>query len=139
MYSLVYVSMAVIPFSNLQLIELLQKSRENNEGLGITGMLLYKDGNFMQVLEGEEDSVLALKAKIAGDPRHRDMAILLAGPVRRREFSDSAMGFANLNSPDVLSISGYSPFLRTPLTREAFADHPAASKELLLLFKNSRH
>lgn len=138
MYSLVYVSAAVIPFSNVQLIELLQKSRENNEGLGITGMLLYKEGNFMQVLEGEEDSVLSLKARIAADSRHRGMAILRAGAIRHREFSDWSMGFSNLNSPDVLSIPGYSRFLSTPLTRDAFADHPAASKELLLLFKKSR-
>lgn len=137
MYSLVYVSTAVIPFSNLQLIELLKKSRENNDGLGITGMLLYKDGNFMQVLEGEEDSVFSLKAKIAADSRHRDMMILLSGPVRRREFPDWSMGFANLNSPDVLAIPGYSTFLNTLLTRDAFAERPAACKELLLLFKKA--
>jgi hypothetical protein len=53
MFSIVYVSSALKPFSKTDLLTLLEKSRENNTSLGISGMLLYKDGNFMQVLEGE--------------------------------------------------------------------------------------
>lgn len=138
MFSLAYVSTAAVSFSNLQLIDLLEKSRVNNEALGVTGMLLYKDGRFLQAIEGEEDSVKSLQARIAADPRHRDMVILLMGPISRREFPDWSMGFANLNSPEVLSIPGYTHFLNTPLTREHFATHPSASKELLFLFKKSR-
>lgn len=50
MFSLTYVSSVVEPFSERELGELLPKSRENSRRLDITGMLLYKDGNFMQVL-----------------------------------------------------------------------------------------
>jgi len=138
MFSLVYVSIACVPFSNPQLIDLLEKSRVNNEALGITGMLLYKGGRFLQAMEGEEDSVKFLQAKIADDTRHRDLTVLLEGPIAHREFPDWSMGFANLNLPEILSIPGYTPFLNTPLAREHFASFPAASKELLFLFKKSR-
>ena len=138
MFSLVYLSTASFLFSNAQLLELLEASRANNESLGVSGMLLYKDGRFMQVLEGEEEVVKPLMSKIMNDARHRQVVILLMGPVVRREFPDWAMGFANLHSPDALATPGYSAFLETPLSRDQFAARPAAAKELLLLFKQSR-
>jgi len=67
---LVYVSSATLPFSGEDLRALLATCRENNAELGVTGMLLYKDGNFMQVLEGDEQAVRGLYARIAADPRH---------------------------------------------------------------------
>jgi hypothetical protein len=60
MFRIVYVSAASEPFSDQQLKELLQKSRQNNVAAGITGMLLYKDGTFMQTLEGPELAVKIL-------------------------------------------------------------------------------
>lgn len=71
MFFLVYVSSAVRPFSRSDLEDLPATSRDNNAELGITGMLLYRDDNFMQILEGEEGPVRALYDKIGNDPRHR--------------------------------------------------------------------
>lgn len=65
MFGLVYVSSAVVPFSKAELLSLLTKSRENNSKVGLTGLLIYKDGSFMQVLEGEETAVLATHERIA--------------------------------------------------------------------------
>jgi hypothetical protein len=53
MIYLVYVSSAVKPFLSSELVDLLSKSHVYNTEVGITGMLLYKDGNFMQTIEGE--------------------------------------------------------------------------------------
>lgn len=53
MYHLIYTSYAIEPFDEAKLIELLKKARENNRLLDITGMLLYVNGKFMQVLEGK--------------------------------------------------------------------------------------
>lgn len=53
--------------------------RTNNERAGITGMLLYKDGNFMQLLEGEKEAVLRLHKNIIVDPRHKGFLTLLQG------------------------------------------------------------
>jgi len=64
-FSLVYISSTTTALSPTELADLLAKSHVNNAALGITGMLLYKDGNVTQVLEGEEDKVRALYHKIA--------------------------------------------------------------------------
>ena len=135
MFSLVYVSTATTPFSLPELHDFLAKSRANNEMLDVTGMLLYKDGSFMQVLEGEESVVRKLYAKIASDPRHRGSFILLQGPIEQREFPDWSMGFRDLKTVDVQKVPGYTHFLHTPLTKEAFSSDPGRCHKLLLTFK----
>jgi hypothetical protein len=137
MFFLVYVSSAVRPFSPSELTDLLAKCHENNAKLGITGMLLYKDGNFMQVLEGEEEAVRTLYAKIGHDPRHRGLLTLLQGPLAERQFPDWSMGFRDLNAADVLSTPGYSEFLNTPLTGEEFSSDPTRCQKLLMTFKRN--
>ena len=67
---LVYTSIAAREFSKEDHTELLKKSRAANELLGVTGMLLFSEGNFFQVLEGEPEVVDALYTKISRDPRH---------------------------------------------------------------------
>jgi hypothetical protein len=57
-------------FSNEDLVALLQRSRCNNERLGITGLLLYKDGNIIQVLERPDETVRDLFRTISADPLH---------------------------------------------------------------------
>jgi Sensors of blue-light using FAD len=135
MIQLVYVSSSVKPFSDNELLQLLEKSRRNNDKLGITGMLLYKNGDFMQALEGDEVQVRALSAQIARDPRHKDVSTLLDGPCVTREFPDWSMGFRNLTGMDPLDVPGYSTFLDSPLRSLAFTNSPALCRELLLLFK----
>lgn len=137
MFFSVYISSAVRPFSPTELVDLLAKCHENNAQLGVTGMLLYKDGNFMQVLEGAEEVVRTLYARIGHDPRHRGLLTLLQGPLSERQFPDWSMGFQDLNAADVLSIPGYSEFLNTPLTREEFSSDPTRGQKLLMTFKRN--
>jgi uncharacterized protein YaaQ len=135
MFYIVYVSSAVRPFSSSELVELLSKAHERNTKIGITGMLLYKDGNFMQVIEGEEAAVRTLNAKIQQDPRHRGMITLLQGPLAERQFPDWSMGFKDLNAIDVRSNPGYTEFLNCPLTEAEFSKDPSRCKKLLMTFK----
>ena len=137
MFFLVYVSSALKPFSKEDLVTLLEKSRKNNSSLGVSGMLLYKDGNFLQVLEGEEEHVKTLYAKIAKDPRHKGVLTILQGPSTDRDFPDWSMGFRDLASPEVSEIPGFSHFLDTPLTKAGFSSQPSRAKKLLLLFKKN--
>jgi hypothetical protein len=136
MIELVYVSSAVRPFTPEELAALLEKSRRNNAHAEISGMLLYKDGNFMQALEGPERAVDALRAKIAEDPRHRGMLTLLRRAITERSFAAWAMAFHDLNLSGDGAPPGYSEFLNTPLTREEFVD-PSRCQKLLLTFKRS--
>jgi hypothetical protein len=134
-FSLVYLSVAVIPFSEQDLSTLLAKSRAANSKLEVTGMLLFKDQNFLQVLEGEEENVLHLYQKIAKDARHTNPTVLFRDRSNQREFPDWSMGFYDLRSAATPSIPGFSNFLDTPLTSANFAATPHRAKTLLLLFK----
>ena len=137
MYRLVYVSSAVEPFSDGQLEDLLKKSRQNNAAVGLTGMLLYKDGNFMQCLEGPKEAVITLEAKIRLDSRHRGMFVLLREEDVQPGFDEWSMGFKRLDSNTALEFPGYSDFLNLSLTSEEFQMHPSRSLKLLLSFKRS--
>jgi hypothetical protein len=65
----IYVSSAAEDFSSENLVMLLDHSRLKNQAARITGMLLFHDGSFIQVLEGEQHQVLATHSRIAQDPR----------------------------------------------------------------------
>jgi hypothetical protein len=99
---LVYVSSATRLLSDAELTDLLRTTRRNNPVHDITGMLLYRSGNFLQVLEGPPDSVEATFARIRRDPRHHNLIVLSREPHARRAFPRWAMGFRHLKaiSPD---------------------------------------
>jgi hypothetical protein len=137
LFSLVYISSTVVPFSPAELTALLATSHKNNSALGITGMLLYKDGNVMQALEGEERAVRTLYAKIGRDPRHRGLLTIYQGPVLARQFQEWSMGFRDLGAVETLATPGYSEFLNTPLTGKEFSSDPTRSQRLLTTFKKS--
>ncbi|MCG6925941.1 MAG: BLUF domain-containing protein [Acidobacteria bacterium] len=135
MFYLVYVSVAAESVAKDELLDILSKSRTANAEAGITGMLLYKDGNFMQVLEGEEDAVRALYARIRRDPRHLGIVTVVEGQREARCFGDWSMGFQDLGAPEARAVPGYSEFLNTPLTAEEFSKNPGQCERLLWAFK----
>ena len=110
MLSVVYASTAAAPFSESALAALLEQCQAKNERLGLTGLLLYKDGQFMQALEGAEDTVRDTYAVIAADPRHTGVRTLLEEQVPTRQFPDWTMGFRLLTDDAVRQIPGYSTF-----------------------------
>jgi len=137
MISLVYVSSATGDFSGDDLTALLKQSREKNARLNITGMLLYKDGNFIQVLEGPDDAVEQLYQTIHADDRHIGVIRMLARKIEQRQFPDWTMGFQDLNHPAVRQLPGYSEFLDEKLDAEAFRKDPGLARRLLEIFRRS--
>ena len=135
MFFLIYVSSAVKPFTQSELAELLRTCHQNNSARGISGMLLYKDGNFMQLLEGEEEAVRRLYEKIAGDPRHRGELVLLQGAQAERQFPAWSMGFRDVSAAGAAGSPGYNEFFNTEFTGEEFSAHPTRAQKLLLSFK----
>ncbi|PRY15677.1 FAD-dependent sensor of blue light [Pontibacter ummariensis] len=107
MHQLVYVSSAVELVNEDVLKALLVKSRANNEAIHLTGMLLYHDGNFIQVLEGEKEQVLKLFHKIEKDARHRGIIKLISVSIQSRDFPDWSMGFKSLSAQDYKQVMGY--------------------------------
>lgn len=137
MFHIVYASSATEPFSESALKTLLEKARLRNQTLGLTGMLLYKDGNFMQTLEGEEEAVTKLLASIAKDPRHKGVLVLLRRTSKERIFPDWTMGYRNLADPDFSKMPGLTDFMNTPLTGTEFSGDPDRCMKLMLLFKKN--
>ncbi|MCS5716175.1 BLUF domain-containing protein [Herbiconiux sp. CPCC 205716] len=105
--SIIYSSSATVPFSDDDLVELLKVSRHNNAGSEVTGMLLYRDGRFLQVLEGPEPSVRRRMEVIAGDSRHVDVLVLLEEGLNERRFPDWTMGFVPHEATPPDDIPGY--------------------------------
>jgi Sensors of blue-light using FAD len=133
-FYLVYVSAAVTWFSEASLRALLADARPRNERAGITGILLYKDGNFMQLLEGDEAAVRALYAGISADPRHCGLVTLESGHSAQRRFATWSMAFVDLNAADGKMPAGYSDYLATPLTSAEFSAAPGRTAQLLQMF-----
>ena len=137
LFQIVYVSTASEDFSREALLILLKESVERNRRAGITGLLLYKDGSFMQAIEGDEAAVIALFSRISHDSRHHHVIPLVHEPIEERYFPSSAMAFRDLHTTDLKELPGYSEFLNTPLNGELLAADIPKSKRLLLLFKQS--
>lgn len=74
-------------------------------------MLLYKDGEFMQILEGEEQTVKDLYAKVWEDPRHRMVNLIIERPVEKRSFGEWSMGFCILHRTELKKVPGFTEFL----------------------------
>jgi hypothetical protein len=95
MKQLIYASAATRPFSAEDLRQLLDRARSRNSVYGLTGMLLYHTGSFLQVLEGDETYVDIIFKSIERDPRHTQTKILVDQIIQRREFEEWSMGFVD--------------------------------------------
>ncbi|MGA0394005.1 MAG: BLUF domain-containing protein [Rhodospirillales bacterium] len=93
MIQAIYISAETEKFTPEALKELLVQARENNQAKGISGLLVYHGGSFLQVLEGPEVEVENLLEKIHKDPRHNNIKILFKDTVPEKEFEDWSMGF----------------------------------------------
>jgi len=91
MYSLTYVSSASSRFLEGDFERVAAVSANNNQRDDITGALLFKEGTFMQVLEGDEAVVCRTFARIASDPRHQGLITLLRGEIQERQFPEFSM------------------------------------------------
>ncbi len=133
--NLIYVSSGTQLFSQADLLVLLERSRRNNESVGITGMLLYRDGNFIQALEGEEQAVSTTHARIAKDPRHNHLITLSTIAIEQRTFADWSMGFRNLDSAELRSVPGYNEFMNEDWRGRQMCETPDRALKLLRLFR----
>ena len=135
LFRMAYISAASKPIRRAGLRGLLKQANELNAKAGATGMLLHKDGRFMQILEGPKAAVKAIFGRISRDSRHHGIIVLIKETAEERHFAGSPMAFRDLDSPEQRAVPGYSEFLNTPLTGREFASRPSHCEKLLLLFK----
>ena len=76
-YYLIYASYSQKQWSEEDLTNLLRRARAYNGAKEITGMLLFFNNRFLQLLEGSKQNVLPLLEKIKNDERHDDLLVLI--------------------------------------------------------------
>jgi blue light- and temperature-responsive anti-repressor len=107
LYKLIYCSRNRIEGSNAavtsELQSILSIARKNNSAMGITGALLYNDGNFAQILEGPLGSVERIFEIIQRDPRHSEVTVVHSGHAMERDFAEWSMAFAGSNANDKMA------------------------------------
>jgi hypothetical protein len=87
---------------------ILQQSREHNPLSGITGILCYGEGIFLQCIEGGRMQVSELFGSIQKDPRHKDVALLLYEEISERRFGGWSMGQVNVSKLNQTILLKYS-------------------------------
>jgi methanogenic corrinoid protein MtbC1 len=97
---LTYESRAAKAPSEDELNALVAAARVRNESLGVTGMLLYDKGRFLQTLEGPVDGLGQVWASIQRDERHSGIEVLTQHLVGARLFSQwSLLHYRKLERP----------------------------------------
>lgn len=131
---LIYVSTAPVPASAATLEEILAVSSRNNERDGVTGMLLYAGGTFMQVLEGEDEAVDATHQRIERDARHTGVILLERAPISERSFSRWSMGYRRISAAEAAAEPAYAPFFSEGFEASAIGAKPGAALAMLKHF-----
>ena len=133
-FQLLYVSAAAKGVDQAEIEAILASARARNAAQNVTGMLLYADRSFLQVLEGVQADVEAIFARIAKDPRHTGLSVLLEYNVPERNFREWSMGFERLQASDqaqmnaIFQINGGA--IRQRMT-------PAQADQVMVFMRNS--
>ncbi len=132
----IYASKATPSFEAQDIPQLLEHARRRNTADDITGMLLYVERNFFQVLEGEDAVVAASFARIRDDARHSRVTQIIREPIFERSFFEWTMGFANVDLADVKASIGENDFFTSGSCLEELS--PGRARKLLNAFRQGR-
>jgi len=102
-YQLIYSSQASRTMSVGDLEEILIDARSGNEKRNITGVLVYVDGVFLQILEGDKETVLSLMRSISADSRHSSVTVFHEVEVEAPTFGNWRMAYLTA-TPDQLAV-----------------------------------
>jgi hypothetical protein len=137
LYRVVYMSTAVGVLRAEELDRIYLRAKSGNAGAGITGLMLFYEGVFLQVLEGPAAGVMSLMEKIRRDRRHSGIAMLEAGPVDARAFEGSAMHFVAARNLSPGEKQAFSDLRKAVAVRPAMAGEHGLS-DLLAAFASVR-
>lgn len=122
-FCLVYMSQATAGFEERSLIDLVEQSKAKNGKKTITGMLLFNEGYFLQMLEGDEFAVRQLMEVIRQDSRHDQVRVLFAQQMAHRHCPNWSMLL--LDSP-----ASTNELVRQKMTSLAtISQHPASDED----------
>ncbi len=130
-FHMVYASACGPRFSEAKLLERIEQGRKRNRDQGVTGMLLFADKTFFEVLEGPRPVLDALFAQVSRDPRHDNVMKLFEGPVSRRAFKEWSVGVPAEQERDGVSAS--NDFFQEGRCLQAL--DPSPTRDLLEAFR----
>lgn len=113
-YQVIYSSVSATPMQIDDLEDILERAQECNAEVGITGALVYADGFFLQVLEGEAEDVQELMARISKDVRHESVTVLKRGEIPAAVFNDWTMAYVGATAAQVAKWAGFSETTAIP-------------------------
>ena len=105
---LMYASRALPDVNQDALVAILRKSKINNPTVGVTGVLCFSEGIFLQALEGGRSAVNQLYNKITADPRHTQVELLSYSEIGERRFAGWSMGQVNISRLNPALLLKYS-------------------------------
>lgn len=108
-----YVSRAAGGVGPREVYDIIRSAHNRNGAAGLTGALVFVDGHFVQVLEGERFRLDACLARIAADPRHEALDLRTRSVADHRMFPGEWMALRQRSdiAPGVLDAAGYQPGL----------------------------
>ena len=98
---LIYVSNRKPACTQEEIDKILLSCEKNNPPLKITGVLLYSDTKFIQLVEGDAKVIVALYDKIKTDTRHSNPIMISYGPIKEKSFPSWHMGTKNIANDEV--------------------------------------
>lgn len=100
--SLTYTSWARPGFNEADLDGILRSAQTNNPLEGITGVLIFNGGAFLQILEGGESAVDEMAQRLRSDPRHFNMFVRSEEVVSQRAFPDWSMAYLRVDGGEFI-------------------------------------
>ncbi len=117
MKRIIYLSSSTKYLSSYEIGSLLSNARENNLINGITGLLLYADGDFLQVIEGPNIPIIKLFESIQRDTRHKEILTITNTEIKEKHFPNWNMGFFISNYEELSKIEGYETISKQSLSK----------------------
>jgi hypothetical protein len=105
-FQLIYSSAATERMPKSKLYKILLSSRSRNVSRDVTGLLVFVNGVFLQILEGERDVVSALMQTISSDSRHSNVKVLRETEVEQRTFASWRMAYVTPSAKELATWAG---------------------------------
>lgn len=105
MHLIVYISKFVENSDSIETVleNIVRTAKMKNRASGITGVLFYENGHFLQALEGEKSNIEATYKKIENDQRHDQIIKIIDEPIENRSFDDWSLDTFYIDTPALIN------------------------------------
>lgn len=124
-YAVVYLSRAAVQFSEAGIQSLAHDSAKKNEAKQVGGYLCFKNGFFVQYLEGKKATILDLIHTIRNDPRHHVISEVTVGDLSHRHFQGWDMRYLDQAELSHIHLEEVLDWIIEELEQERVEEHKA--------------